>query len=102
MLQRMGQMKRQEARFEEVHSKRRVYMGFFHRAGWQVSFLEADLKTSVGRALVFVDSEKIVSIWRRCGESRMSEDRNSIESAIQKGRGGVWLRLTPEQYGKLK
>ena len=31
----------------------RVYMSFFRRQGWQVQFLEADLKTPLPRKLTF-------------------------------------------------
>ena len=33
----------------------RVYMSFFFRSGWQVQFLEADLKTPLPRKLMFTD-----------------------------------------------
>jgi hypothetical protein len=31
-----------------------------------------------------------------------SESRQMLEDAIDVGRGGVYLRLTPEQYRKLR
>jgi hypothetical protein len=31
-----------------------------------------------------------------------SESRQMLEHAIESGRGGVYLRLTPDQYRKLK
>jgi hypothetical protein len=34
-------------------------MSFLFRQGWQVQFLEADLKTSLPRKLTFADPEKI-------------------------------------------
>lgn len=42
-----------------------VYMYFFKRGGWQVQFLEADLKTPLPRKLTFSDSEKIRELARR-------------------------------------
>jgi hypothetical protein len=31
-----------------------------------------------------------------------SESRQMLEHAIETGRGGVYLRLTPEQYARLR
>jgi hypothetical protein len=42
----------------------RVYMFFQFRQGWQVEFLEADLKTSLSRKLTFSDPEKIRELTR--------------------------------------
>ena len=42
-----------------------VYMYFFKRGGWQVQFLEADLKTPLPRKLTFTDPEKIRELARR-------------------------------------
>jgi hypothetical protein len=78
----------------------RVYMTFFYRQGWQVQFLEADLKTALPRKLTFSDPEKIRELARR-GEA-WGESRQMLEHAIEKGRGGVYLRLTGEQYARLK
>jgi hypothetical protein len=30
------------------------------------------------------------------------EGRQALDHGIEKGRGGIWLLLTDEQYGKLK
>jgi hypothetical protein len=43
----------------------RFYMFFFLRGGWQVQFLEADLKTPLRRKLTFSDSDKIRELARR-------------------------------------
>jgi hypothetical protein len=80
----------------------RVYMGFFFRQGWQVSFLEADLKTPLPRTFTFADPEKIRQLARRGEAWDTSEARQMLELAIEQGRGGVYLRLTPEQYAKLR
>jgi hypothetical protein len=79
-----------------------VYMYFFKRSGWQVQFLEADLKTSLPRKLTFSDSEKIRELARRGEAWGTSEARQTLEYAIEKGRGGIYLRLTPEQYARLR
>jgi hypothetical protein len=72
-----------------------VYMYFFFRKDWQVQFLEADLKTPFPRKLTFGDPEKIRELARRGGAWGTSEARQMLELAIEQGRGGVYLRLTP-------
>jgi len=80
----------------------RVYMYFFKRGGWEVQFLEADLKTPLPRKLTFYDPEKIRELARRGGAWRDSESRQMLDHAIENGRGGIYLRLTPEQYRLLR
>jgi hypothetical protein len=63
----------------------RLYITFFLREGWQVQFVEADLKTPLPRGSL--------------GNFGGSAD---LEYTIETGRGGCYLRLTPEQYRKLR
>ncbi len=77
-------------------------MTFFLRQGWQVSFLEADARTPLPRTLTFTDPEKIRELARRGEAWGDSESRQMLEHAIETGRGGVYLRLTPDQYRKLR
>lgn len=81
---------------------RRVYMSFMLRDGWYCQFLEEDLRTPLPKTLRFKDQEKLIELARRAGAIKNLEDRQSIENAIQIGRGGIWLRLTEAQYGALK
>ena len=81
---------------------RQVYMYFSLRSGWQVQLLEADLKTALPRKLTFADPEKIRGLARPGEAMGTSEARQMLEHAIDTGRGGVYLKLTPEQYAKLK
>jgi hypothetical protein len=64
-------------------------MYFFKRAGWEVQFLEPDLKTPLPRKLTFTDPEKISELAKRGGTWRDSESRQMLEHAIETGRGGV-------------
>jgi hypothetical protein len=80
----------------------RVYMSFLFRQGWQVQFLEADLKTSLPRKLTFADPEKIRELARHGEAWGTSEARQMLEHAITMGKGGAYLKLTPEQYARLK
>jgi hypothetical protein len=77
-------------------------MQFFLRSGWQVQFLETDLKTPLPRKFTFADPEKIRELARRGEAWGDSETRQMLEHAIENGRGGVYLRLTPDQYGRLR
>jgi len=77
-------------------------MSFFSRSGWQVQFLEADLKTPLPRKFTFADPEKIRELARRGEAWGDSESRQTLEEAIETGRGGICLRLTPEQYARLR
>jgi hypothetical protein len=63
---------------------------------------EADLKTPLPRKLTFTDPEKIRELARRGEAWGTSEARQMLEHAIETGRGGIYLRLTPEQYAKLR
>jgi hypothetical protein len=77
-----------------------VYMYFFKRGGWQVQLLEADLKTPLPRKLTFTDPEKIQELAKR-GEARVIQRASRCWSMrFETGRGGVYLRLTSEQYAK--
>jgi hypothetical protein len=79
----------------------RVYMYFFFRGGWQVQFLEADLRTPLPRKLTFTDPDKIRELARRGEAWGDAESRQMLDHAIETGRGGVFLRLTPDQYARL-
>ena len=82
--------------------RRRVYMSFMDRKGWQVQFLEQDLKTPLPRKLHFASPDKIVELVERGGGLSNLESRQALDQAIEIGRGGVFLNLTEEQYARLK
>jgi hypothetical protein len=63
----------------------------------QVQFLEADLRTPLPRKLTFTDAEKIRELAKKGEAWGDSESRQMLEHAIETGRGGVYLRLTPDQ-----
>jgi hypothetical protein len=52
--------------------------------------------------LTFTDPEKIRELAKRGGAWRDSDSRQMLEHAIETGRGGIYLRLTPGQYNKLR
>jgi hypothetical protein len=77
-------------------------MYFFFRRGGQVQFLEANLKTPLARKVTFADADKIRELARRGEALGTSEAKQMLEHAIETGRGGVYLKLTLEQYARLK
>jgi hypothetical protein len=80
----------------------RVYLSFQDRQGWQCQFLEADLKTPLPKRLHFSSPDKLVELVERGGGIRDQESRMMLMQGISMGRGGVFLSLTDEQYGKLR
>ena len=69
---------------------------------WRCQFWEDDLRTPLPRKLRFADSGKIVELVERTGSLRNLETRQALEHGISKGRGGMFLTVTAEQYQKLK
>jgi hypothetical protein len=84
------------------NDRHRVYMSFMDRQGWYCQFLRSDLKTPLPRKLHFKSAEKIIELVQRGGGFKDQENRLMLDQGIEKGRGGVFLRLTAEQYAKLK
>jgi hypothetical protein len=87
----------------DYRPRHRIYMSFFLRSGWYVSFLEPDLKTPLARTFNFSDPEKIRDLARRGGVlDTLLEAKQMMEQAIETGRGGLFLSLTEDQYRKLR
>jgi hypothetical protein len=80
----------------------RVYMSFMQSHGWYCQFLETDLKTPLPRTLTFATEDKVTELVKRCGGLSNLEAKQSLERGIGMGRGGLYLNLAPEQYGRLK
>jgi hypothetical protein len=74
----------------------------FCQERWFCQFLEADAKTPLPRTLNFADPEKIRELARRGEAFGTSEARQMLDYAIEKGRGGMWLHLSPGQYRALR
>jgi hypothetical protein len=85
----------------DYRPKHRIYMSFFLRSGWYVSFLEPDLKTPLPRSFNFTDAEKIRELARRGGVLDTLEGKQMLEQGIETGRGGLYLNLTHDQYAML-
>ena len=73
------------------------------RGGWQVQFLEADLRTPLPpEADLHRPRQDPTAGQAGRGSERFREPGRCWSTRIETGRGGVYLRLTPEQYGKLR
>jgi hypothetical protein len=78
----------------------RVFMKFFLRQGWQVQLIGADLRTPLPRRFTCKDPEKIPELARR-GDGNLR--RSGDVGVWNRGRTRrCYLRLTPEQYRKLR
>jgi hypothetical protein len=77
-------------------------MYFQSRGGWHVQFLEVDLKTPLPRQFTFQHADKLRELARRGEALGTLEQKQALEDAIEMGRGGLYLRLTPAQYAKLR
>jgi hypothetical protein len=68
----------------------RILMQFVRRDVWHVTFLEPGLERPLPKTLTFKD------------EGKIRELAQMLDYAIAKGEGGVYLRLSPEQYARLR
>jgi hypothetical protein len=80
----------------------RVYMQFVRRDVWYVTFLEPGLQKPLPKTLTFTDEGKLRELARRGEAWGDSESRQMLDYAIAKGEGGVYLRLSPDQYARLR
>ena len=80
----------------------RVYLSFQYRDGWHCQFLEADLKTALPRKLHFASPDKLIELVERGGGFTDQDTRSAVNHGIEIGRGGIFLKLTEEQYAKLR
>jgi hypothetical protein len=80
----------------------RIYMRFHLSQVWHVTFLEPGLETELPKRLTFTSPGKILELARRGEAWGTLENRQALERAIEAGQGGCHLRLTPEQYARLR
>lgn len=81
----------------------RVLMNFDHYKDlWCVHFIEADCRTIIGppnRYYRFATLDGFRSFVIRCNPINMPEFEHSVRAW---GRGGTYVNVTDEQYGKLQ
>jgi hypothetical protein len=79
-----------------------VYAAFERKDGWHVVFYDSTTQRRLGRELLLRDDEKLYELARKGHALRELADTQSIEAAIRGGRGGLFLKLTPDQYRTLE
>ncbi len=77
-------------------------MKFVRMDVWHVTFLEPGLERPLPKTLTFTDEGKIMALARRGEAWQTAEDRQMLDLGIIQGEGAVYLRLTPEQYARLR
>lgn len=79
-----------------------MYACFERKDGWHVVFYDSATKRRLGRELLLQNNEKLYELARKGHALRELADTQSIEAAIRGGRGGLFLKLTPDQYRTLE
>ena len=74
-----------------------VFMSFIRENGWRCSFCNAD-GTPISRQIVFGCADKVLETARRGNGIANEIDRICLQQEVATGKGGVWLKLTEEQY----
>jgi hypothetical protein len=78
-----------------------VYASFEQKKAWQVVFYDSETQQRLC-TVTFQEGEKLLELAKRGGALSNLESKQMIENAISNGKGGVFLKLSPEQYIKLK
>lgn len=91
-----------ETRMPPQDQTHRVYLSFQCHNGWHCQFLEADLKTALPRKLHFASPDKLIELVERGGGFTDQDTRLAVNHGIEIGRGGIFLKLTEEQYAALR
>ncbi len=78
-----------------------IYVAFEKRVSWHLVISDSNSHRHL-RTLVFADDDKIVELVKRSGGLTNLESKQALERGIESGKGGVFLKVTPDQYNKLK
>jgi hypothetical protein len=86
----------------------RVYFSFFVRGDgdrgerWILQFSPPTLDRALGRRRSALSEQAIRDLIARTPTRLTLEDRQALDTALHKGRGGLFLELTPEQFAALQ
>jgi hypothetical protein len=78
-----------------------IYVAFEKKVSWHLVISDSQSQRQLC-TLVFADDGKIVELVKRGGGLTNLESKQALERAIENGKGGVFLKLTPEQYDNLR
>ena len=84
-------------RCESCTSKHHVFMYFRKRGGWHCIFTN-EAREKLPREFTFKSSNMVVELARRGNGLVDAWDREGFELDLEIGKGGIWLRLTDDQY----
>jgi hypothetical protein len=87
-------------RCASCEGKHLVFMYFRQQSGWHCGFRTEDRK-KLPREFTFKSSTTLRELARRGRGLVHAWDREGFEIDVELGRGGIWLRLTDEQYAAL-
>ena len=77
--------------------KHLVFMYFRQRFGWHCSFTN-DARKKLPREFTFSSPDTVRELAKRGNGLIHKWDREGFEIGLDVGKGGIWLRLTNEQY----
>jgi hypothetical protein len=77
-----------------------VYAAFERKKAWEIVFYDSATQQRL-RTVTFQDDEKLVELAKRGGALTNLEAKQTVENGISNGKGGVFLKLSLEQYKKL-
>jgi len=85
-------------------TQHRIQMLFdrLENGSWFCHFIDEDHRTTLPRTVTFPSSDKLIATSECGGALKCGLQRKLLTRAINKGRGGVILQLTDEQYSRLK
>ena len=75
-------------------------MYFRHFSGWHCSF-RTEARKKLPREFTFRNSDTVVELAKRGNGLTDKWDREGFQIDLVLGKGGVWLRLSDEQYRAL-
>jgi hypothetical protein len=78
-----------------------VYVAFEKKVSWHLVISDSDSQRRIC-TFVFADDYKITELPRRSGALTNLEAKQALAKGIDDGRGGMFLKLTPDQYTKLQ
>jgi hypothetical protein len=78
-----------------------IYVAFEKKVSWHLVISDSNSHRRLC-TLMFADDDKIVELVKRSGGTLTNlESKQALERGIENGKGGVFLKVTPDQYNKL-
>ena len=87
--------------------EQRVYLSFFVKTGagnreeWVLQFMPPTLDRALGRLRIVRSAQAVRDLIARTPTVLSLADRQALDTALELGRGGLFLHITADQYAKL-